>query len=87
MLIREALEKLEHQYQCDECPYIFSQQEMNDEKNAKQWGHPCHSKPRSTKKYRCESYRKTLVRIDGEQARACASAVGWRYTADEIESW
>ena len=45
------------EFRCDECPHVFTRQDIIAEQTEERWGHPCMAHPRSVKAYRCESYR------------------------------
>lgn len=48
-------------YECDECPHVFSFEDIQREREQEAWGHPCFQRGAQ----RCESYRACfrLVRI------------------------
>jgi len=49
--------KAKLEFRCEDCPHVFSQEDIILERSDKAWGHPCHMHPRSQKAYRCEAYR------------------------------
>ena len=51
-------DKAEIIFVCEECNYLFSETDKEVIDASEKWGHPCFSRPRSKKEYRCESYLK-----------------------------
>ena len=65
------------EYHCDECPHVFSADEVRAQEIDPQWGHPCFAKLqgniRTPGSFRCESYLACyqLIRIQSPISEDC----------------